>query len=167
MEVSQKAARGGGGITLTRPVRLCLLAIVLAVVYWLGTALFSAARMEPLFYPVFRFVLHVNEPEQLFYYLSLVRWTAHYFEYFFLFVLFTWLVGLRPLTALVLCVALAGADEGHQYFLPERSCSLRDINLDTAGAATAFVVTIIAGRLRAAPPLEAKAVAETTADSTR
>jgi VanZ family protein len=161
MEESQEPASSIGGTRLTWPWRLCLLALALAVVYWLGTSLFSAVRMEPLFYPFFRAMFHVGEPGQLFHYLSLVRWTAHCLEYFALFMLLVWLVGLRPLTALLFCVILAGADEGHQYFLPDRSCSLRDLTLDAAGAATAFILTIAARRLRAAPRLQANAIAET------
>lgn len=144
------------------PVRLCLLAAVVAMLYFLGTSLFSAARMKPLFYPWFRSLFGVSTEGQLFHYLSLVRWTAHYLQYFGLFLLLVWVVGLRPLTALILCLAMSGADEGHQYFLPDRTCSLMDLKLDAAGAATAFILIAGSRRLRAAPALQADPVPERT-----
>jgi VanZ family protein len=151
-----------GLATLSWPVRLCVMIAVGALVYWLGTSWFSAARMEPLFYPYFRSLLHAQTPRELFYYLSLVRWTAHFMEYFVLFLLLAQLVGLRPLTALIVCTVLALADEGHQYFLPDRTCSLLDIKFDVAGAFTAFVLTLIVRRLRRAATLPPKPVSEAT-----
>jgi VanZ family protein len=162
VEDSSQAAERKGVLAIAWPLRLLLVIVVGAVVYWLGTSLFSAARMEPLFYPIFRSVFHVNDAGRLFYYLSIVRWTAHFFEYFVLFVLLAWIVGLRPVTALILCVALAAADEGHQYFLPDRTCSFWDLKLDAAGAFTAFVLTLIARRTRRAAPHPAKSVSEET-----
>jgi VanZ family protein len=148
--------------TLSWQVRLCVMIAVGALVYWLGTSWFSAKRMEPLFYPYFRSLLHAQTPVELFHYLSIVRWTAHFMEYFVLFLLLAWLVGLRPLTALILCTVLALADEGHQYFLPDRTCSPLDIKLDVAGAFTAFVLTLIVRRLRRTAAQPAKPVAEAT-----
>jgi VanZ family protein len=140
--------------------RMVLFVAALAVIYFLGTSLFSAARMGRLFYPMMKSVFHVSEPHQLFHYLTVVRLTAHYLEYFLLFLLLAWLVGLRPLTALILCLILAGADEGHQYFLPDRTCSPRDLGFDTAGALTAFILTITARRILATPRPDAKLASE-------
>ncbi len=144
------------------PARLCLFTALMAMVYWLGTSLFSAARMEPLVYPLFRSLLHANRPDQLFYYLSLVRWSAHFGEYFVLFMLLVWVLGMRPLTALILCVLLGAADEGHQYFLPDRTCSLTDLKFDAAGAATAFILVAGARRFGAAPHPQTDPVSEQT-----
>jgi VanZ family protein len=160
VEDRRKPAERAGPMRLKWPLRLCLFVAAIAVVYWLGTSLFSAARMKPLFYPLFSSLFHTNAEGPLFHYLSIVRWTAHYLEYFTLFLLLVWLLGLRPLTALVLCVVLAAADEGHQYFLPDRTCSLRDLSFDAVGAATAFVLTIAARRLRTATPPETRTVPE-------
>lgn len=160
-EIGKPAGRTGS-MRLNWPLRLCLLAALVAVIYLLGTSLFSAARMKPLFYPYFRSLFHISAPDQLFYYLSIVRWTAHYVEYFVLLLFLVWLVGLRPITALLLCLLLALADEGHQYFLPDRSFGVLDLELDAAGAATAFVLTIAIRRLRAAPDPETKALADRT-----
>jgi VanZ family protein len=136
---------------LTWPLRLAILLALLTLIYALGTSLFSAARMKPLFYPYFRSLLHVSGEERLFYYLSIVRWTAHSLEYFGLFFLLFWIIGLRPLTALIVSLLLAAADEGHQYFLPDRTCSLIDLKFDALGAAVAFFLSLAALRLRAAP----------------
>ncbi len=150
------------GIGLGWPVRLCLFATVVAMIYLLGTSLFSAARMKPLFYPWFRSLFGAGSEGQLLYYLSVVRWTAHYFQYFVLFLLLVWVLGLRPLSALILCLALGAADEGHQYFLPDRSCSLMDLKLDAAGAATAFILIAGSRRLRATSALQTDPVSEQT-----
>jgi VanZ family protein len=161
MAAISKLDTGSGRMRLMGPLRWCLFVGVLAIVYWLGTSLFSAARMEPLVYPVFR-SLGANGDAQLFSYLTVVRLSAHYGEYFVLFVLLVWVLGMRPLTALIVCVLLAGADEGHQYFLPDRSCSLRDIKFDAAGAATAFILVAAARRWRSAPALQNAPGAEQT-----
>jgi VanZ family protein len=99
---------------------------------------------DPLLVAIFR----GDSGTQLFFYDNFIRWTAHYLEYFVVFLFLVWALRLRPLTALVLAMALAIADEGHQYFLPDRTCSLFDIKLDAAGAATAFILTITIGFLR-------------------
>jgi VanZ family protein len=130
--------------------KLAILTAVAALVYFLGTSLFSAARMEPLFYPYFRSLFHVSDSGQLFFYLSIVRWTAHFMEYFALCLLLVWIVGLRPFTAMVITVLLAAADEGHQYFLPDRTCSLLDLKYDWAGALIAFLLSLAVTRLRRA-----------------
>jgi VanZ family protein len=137
------------------PLRLLIMFVVLALIYALGTSKFSAARMEPLFYPYFRSLLHISDSNQLFYYLSIVRWTAHSLEYFALFALLSWVIGLRPFTALAVTLLLAAADEGHQYFLPDRTCSLTDLKFDAAGAAAAFLLSLAVVRFRAAPRLKA------------
>ncbi len=123
----------------------------MAVVYWLGTALFSAARMEPLFYPYFQSLLHAGTANELFWDLSIVRWSAHFLEYLVLCFLLARIVGLRPWLALLISVLAAAADEGHQYFIPARTCSLRDLGYDSAGAVTMFVLlTAFGGRAPAA-----------------
>jgi VanZ family protein len=162
MQQEGSADRRAGLMALSYPSRVCLFAVLIAAVYFLGTSLFSAARMKPTFYPIFTSLLHVNGQRELFYYLSIVRWTAHYLEYFGLFMLLVWLLGMRPLAALLLCLLVAAADEGHQYFLPDRTCSLRDLGYDSAGAASAFLITLAASRLRAAPRSEAGVLPERT-----
>lgn len=139
------------------PLRLAIVLALMTVIYALGTSFFSAARMKPLFYPYFRSLLHASGEERLFYYLSIVRWTAHSLEYFGLFVLLRWLIGVRPLTALIVTLLLAAADEGHQYFLPDRTCSLIDLEYDALGAVAAFLLSLAAVRLWGAPRQNADA----------
>jgi len=98
---------------------------------------------DPLLLAIFR-----GDSGKLFLYDSYIRWTAHYLEYFVVFLFLVWALRLRPLTALVIAVALAVADEGHQYFIPDRTCSVFDIKVDAAGAATAFILTVTIRFLR-------------------
>ena len=65
----------------------------------------------------------------------LIRKSAHFTEYAVLF----WLLirgpmAARPYMALMLCVAYALSDEGHQIFVPGRTASLFDVALDSSGA---------------------------------
>jgi len=151
LHTSRPVTAPAAAVRLKWPLRLAIVLAVLALVYGLGTSKFSAARMEPLFYPYFRSLLHVSDSNQLFHYLSIVRWTAHSLEYFALFALLLGVIGLRPSTALALTVLVAFADEGHQYFLPDRTFSLIDLEFDAAGAVAAFLLSLAAVRLRAAP----------------
>jgi VanZ family protein len=57
----------------------------------------------------------------------------------------------RVLVALALAVACALVDEGHQKLLPERTGSLRDVLLDTAGAALGTWVALRFGAVGARP----------------
>jgi VanZ family protein len=159
-EQEREPAGSGTRFHLNLPLRLAILTAIAVLVYVLGTSFFSAARMEPLFYPYFRSLLHVTDSGQLFFYLSIVRWTAHFMEYFVLCLVLVWFVGLRPFTAMVICVALGAADEGHQYFIPDRTCSLLDLKYDWAGALTAFLLSVAAIRLRQAPRLKTNAAPE-------
>lgn len=147
---------------LNWPLRFGLFIAAMATVYCLGTSLFSAARMEPLFYPFFRSAFHTSDPGQLFHYLSVIRWTAHFMEYFVLFLLLAWLLGMRPAIALVICLLIALGDEGHQYFLPDRTFSTFDLRMDASGAFSALVLTTAIRRLRAARAPQAAVLPEET-----
>lgn len=78
------------------------------------------------------------------------RKAAHMFLYFVL-MLLLWLA-LLPLLrgrrrqaglAAVLCAALAGLDEFHQYLVPGRSGQVRDVVIDLAGAAVALLLVAV------------------------
>jgi len=133
--------------------RPLLLIAVISSIYFLGTSLFSAARMRLLIDPSVSAAFHPDSGSQLLHYDYLIRWTAHYLQYFVVFLLLLWALRLRPLTALILTVALAAADEGHQYFIPDRTCSLFDLTVDAAGAATACILASGLRLLRGAPRL--------------
>ena len=50
-------------------------------------------------------------------------------------------IDLRCLTTLTFCIFYAISDEFHQYFIPGRSCELRDVCIDTLGAILGILVT--------------------------
>jgi len=142
-----------GSMALSKWIRLLLFIAAASIVYFLGTSMFSAARMQLLVNPQLSSVFHTHSAGQLLQYIYRIRWAAHYLEYFVVFLFLVWAVRLRPSTVLVITVAMAAADEGHQYFLPDRTCSLFDLKLDAAGAATAFLllatIRLLRGSLRA------------------
>lgn len=132
----------------SRWIRPLLFIGVASLVYFLGTSTFSAARMQLLVDPHLRSVFQIDSAGQLLQYIYRIRWAAHYLEFFVVFLFLVWALRLRPLTALVITVAMGAADEGHQYFIPDRTCSLFDFKLDAAGATTAFILLIATRFLR-------------------
>jgi len=93
----------------------------------------------------------------------LVRKTAHFSEYFILGMLLYIAVGInfgktldlidasmkifhviriRYLLPVIIVFGYAGTDELHQYFVPERCCSFRDVLIDTAGGLAAVLMII-------------------------
>lgn len=74
-----------------------------------------------------------------------VRKLAHATEYFFLAVFFSNAFYFTkdkalPLLSLALTLLYAASDEIHQYFIPGRACSLKDIVVDGAGAIMGILV---------------------------
>lgn len=93
----------------------------------------------------------------------LVRKTAHFTEYFVLGILLSiavginfggqldvidvgWKIGkivkMRYFLPLVIVFGYAGTDELHQYFVPDRCCSFKDVLIDTAGGFTGILIFI-------------------------
>lgn len=78
----------------------------------------------------------------------LVRKTAHYSIYTSLGFCISCAFGRRKalsrksLYSLLICFAYACSDEFHQYFVPERSCQLTDVLIDTSGALTGIVISL-------------------------
>lgn len=91
----------------------------------------------------------------------MVRKTAHFTEYFVLGLLLYMAVGvnfgstldmldadlrlgkilrLRYFLPVVIVFGYAGTDELHQYFVPDRCCSFRDVLIDTAGGLSAVLI---------------------------
>ena len=54
---------------------------------------------------------------------------------------------LRPLISAAICLAYAISDEFHQYFVPGRSCELRDVCIDFSGALTGILILLLIIRL--------------------
>lgn len=50
---------------------------------------------------------------------------------------------INSLSAFIYCVLFAASDEIHQYFVPGRSCELRDFLIDLAGAAAGIAMAAI------------------------
>ncbi len=154
---------GKEGVMPSRPVwasRIFGVALIVAAVYFAGGSRFSTFRTQPLFDPIFASLFHTQDPDRLYVYFANLRYTVHFLEYFVMYLLAARLLGLRPRSALLLCIILAAADEGHQYFLPDRSCSSRDFSLDIAGAATALLTSAALSRRSRLEPAPARAKTE-------
>jgi VanZ family protein len=152
----------------TRWGRLLIFVAALALIYFLGTSLFSNRNSAALIRWTLEHVFHHSSSGQIFFLNNWLRWSAHYLEFFVLFLMLAvWPLRLSPLTALIITVALGAADEGHQYFIPDRSCSLSDLELDSAGAATAFILTVALRRIRGVPRAPANPASEETEKAAR
>ncbi len=106
-----------------------------AVIFVLSSSTFSASNTAKIIDPVLRWLIPgLSQPgaEMLH---ALIRKSAHFTEYAILFYLMIrGPMKDRPYTALMLCVAYAFVDEGHQAFVPGRTASLFDVALDGTGA---------------------------------
>jgi VanZ family protein len=117
-----------------------------AVIFTLSTSAFSAANTSRIIDPILRWLIPEISAASVDVCHMLVRKAAHFTEYGILF----WLLirgpmAQRPYLALMLCVAYALTDEGHQVFVPGRTASLYDVALDSTGALFShFLTTAIA-----------------------
>lgn len=78
----------------------------------------------------------------------IVRKTAHFTVYATLGILTNTAVRISKfkfphLIALVICLAYAVSDEIHQYFVPGRSCELRDVFIDFSGSVLGIILISI------------------------
>jgi VanZ family protein len=145
----------------TRGGRLLVFVAVVALIYFLGTSLFSNPKSAALVRWTLEHLSGHSSNYQIAIFNNWLRWTAHYLEFFVLFLMLAvWPLRLRPLTALIFVVALGAADEGHQYFIPDRSCTLFDFELDAAGAVSAFILTLTLRRVRGSPRVPANPACE-------
>jgi VanZ family protein len=113
-----------------------------AIIFTLSTSAFSAANTARTIDPILRWLLPGMTAASIEVAHTLIRKSAHFMEYGVLF----WLLvrgpmADRPYTALMLCVAYALLDEGHQTFVPGRSASLYDVALDSTGALFSHYLT--------------------------
>lgn len=53
----------------------------------------------------------------------------------------------RPFIAAAVCLAYAASDEFHQYFVPGRSCELRDVCIDFSGGVTGILLLLLLVKL--------------------
>jgi VanZ family protein len=158
-----KPSHGLTSLPGTRWARLLIFLAALTLIYFLGTSPFSNRNSAALIRWTMEHLFHHNPKGQIFFLNNWLRWSAHYLEFFVLFLMLAvWPLRLRPLTALIITMAVGAADEGHQYFIPDRRCSLVDFEIDSFGAATAFILTLALRRVRGAPGVRANPGAEET-----
>jgi VanZ family protein len=106
-----------------------------AAIFILSTSLFSSANTSKIITPILEWLMPAASAATIAVIHALIRKSAHFANYGILF----WLLirgplSQRPYLALLLCVAYAFLDEGHQIFVPGRSPSLYDVALDSTGA---------------------------------
>ena len=76
---------------------------------------------------------------------GLLRKIAHFTEFGCLGVILCWMVsmlGKKPWHSLIYSVLVACADEGIQCFVPDRGPGIRDVMIDTAGAALGMLLLL-------------------------
>jgi len=118
-----------------------------AVVLTLSSASFSADNTGGIIDPLLAWLLPWLAPSTIAVIHGLLRKTAHVTEYAVLGALW-WRAlarsGARPgraaWLALLIGVTVAAVDETHQSWLPERTGSVRDVLIDTAGVALAVAL---------------------------
>src|ERR1700687_1072879 len=87
----------------------------IAIILALGTSYFSYARTKPLIEPFLYWLMPGADADRLWYWHSVIRWSAHFAVYATLFlVLITGPSRGRPLMVLLICAVCAMADEGLQ-----------------------------------------------------
>ncbi len=72
----------------------------------------------------------------------LIRKLAHIFLYFILYLL-SYNVFKNKKYSFLFCLIFAITDEVHQYFIPGRSCEIRDILFDTSGAFLGYLTIFL------------------------
>ena len=145
-------------MTLNRYVYYWLPVIIwMGVISWLSTDTFSPQNTSLLIVPALRFLLPETTPQTLDMLHTLIRKSAHVGEYFILGVLLFRafrgsLKGLGVLQwaayAVIVVVLFAAADEIHQSFTVQRTCSAVDVLIDTVGGTLAQAVIILRYRSR-------------------
>jgi len=138
----------------------------LPVLVWMGVIFSasgdsnSAARSSRIIGPLVRWLLPDLSEEAVHAVVLFVRKCGHVAEYAVL-ALLLWRVVRRPVKpgsapwrwseaglALAVAALYAASDELHQAFVPSRQGSVRDVLLDTSGAALALLCLWAVGRLR-------------------
>ncbi len=104
-------------------------------IFILSTSFFSSANTSKIITPILEWLIPGISAATVAVVHGLIRKSAHFANYGILF----WLLirgplARRPYVALLLCVAYAFLDEGHQIFVPGRTPSLYDVALDSTGA---------------------------------
>ena len=109
-------------------------------------------KLFSIFYPDFDNMTETEQQELLAKF-SIRKW-AHFSAYlvlgstmFGVFLTYRKLsLKLRCLLSFVSCALYAASDEIHQYFVPGRSCELRDVLIDSSGALLAILIAVLVCR---------------------
>ena len=129
----------------------------------LSTSYFSDQHTARFILPLLKWVFpHESMPSLLFWH-KVIRKAAHVFVYFVLsLLLYRSVRGDRAgwqlrwaLVAVTIAACYAFVDEGHQFFVPGRNVSLRDVLLDTCSAGLAQMAMLWFPRrplTKASPP---------------
>lgn len=112
------------------------------------------ATVAELFYPDFDGLTEEEQTKVIESFQFIVRKTAHFSIYgvlgflsFLTFVSYRRLrLILRFLLSAAVCLIYAVSDEIHQFFVPGRSCELRDVCIDFCGALLAITVSMLFSR---------------------
>ena len=141
-------------------------ALWMAFIYWMSTDTFSSENTSLFIEPAIRLLLPTATPEQVNLYHAIIRKAAHVFEYFILGCLlfrafradssksWSWQ---WPLLAVVVLALWAGSDEFHQWFVPSRGASIKDVGIDVAGGVLAQIVITLWVHQKKSEPPDAKA----------
>lgn len=112
---------------------------VVMLVLFLGTSYFSMVRTGLIIEPLLR---RLSVSRQAVGYMHItIRWCAHFGEYAILsLILIAGPLRGRPVTVLLVSVAIAGLDEGLQALRPDRTSSIFEVALDSGGAVTVLAL---------------------------
>jgi VanZ family protein len=132
----------------------------MAVIFFASGDAASFNHSSRLIAPVVHWLFPGISPDALHSIVVIVRKTAHVTEYAIL-ALLLWRClrntpGTHPsdwphqtaLRTLLFIILYASSDEFHQRFVPSRDASVRDVVIDTAGAAFALLLIWVVGRWR-------------------
>ena len=139
----------------------------MALIFMASTDAFSAAHTIRWFEPILVYLFPHISPQALDFVHFCIRKGAHLTEYGVLGILL-WRAIPEPRTrpeiaiwsragvALLVATVYAATDEYHQSFVPSRTSSVRDVCIDTCGAALALAILCMANRPRSRRPPDAE-----------
>lgn len=127
-------------------------ALWMGVIFWVSTQSFSAQNTASFIEPVLLFLMPWISQDNLDFIHVIIRKCGHLIEYFILgLLLFRAFRGDATerriwqwtLSSLLVVLFYAASDEFHQSFVTERTASLSDIVIDTAGGIFAQAVVLL------------------------
>jgi len=129
--------------------------LMMAFIFWMSTATFSAENTALIFEPLLRFLFRGISAQAVGLIHGVIRKGGHVAEYFVLGVLLfrafrggsagrrTWQ---WVIFSIVVVIFYAASDEFHQSFIPTRTASPVDVAIDSVGGMLAQVAGVLAHR---------------------